>query len=67
MRFVLLTAAFLTAASMLFNGYANGRGNLDDRLSGTAARQAVDDVIEVGMVIENDTRAHRDELEKQIR
>ena len=32
MRFVLLTAAFLTVASLLFNGFANSRSSGQDQL-----------------------------------
>jgi hypothetical protein len=64
MRFVLMTATFLTVASLLFNGYLNGR---NEHPAGANLFPPVEKASQVNLIIGDAASAQRAELEKQTR
>jgi hypothetical protein len=67
MRFVLMTAAFLTVASLLFNGYLNGRNEHPSQPAGANLFPQVEKASQVNLIIGEAASAQRAELEKQTR
>ena len=67
MRFVLMTAAFLTVASVLFNGYANGRNQHPAHFAAADPFLPIETVSRVNLVVGDTAGVQRTELEKQSR
>lgn len=67
MRFVLMTAAFLTVASLLFNGYANGRSKHPFHPAEAELLVPVEKASGVNLIVGDAASVQRTELEKQTR